>query len=88
MENLNDKEAVIQAHKYCMNHKSSLMNDKICGCFYCLKVFAPNEIEHWIDDKIDKTALCPYCEIDSVIGESCGFPITENFLKKMNAQWF
>ena len=28
------------------------------------------------------------CDIDSVIGDSSGFPITKEFLKKMNEYWF
>ena len=56
--------------------------------FFCLKIFNPKEITDWIEDKYDKTALCPYCGIDSVIGEYTGFPITYKFLKKMKKYWF
>lgn len=80
-------DAVIAAHKYCNNNKEALMGDKLCGCFYCLRIFSPAEIEQWIDSKHD-TALCPHCGIDSVIGESAGYPITEEFLKEMNRYWF
>ena len=75
------------AHKFCNNNKNQLQQDKKCGCFYCCKIFQPQEIDEWIDSSSD-TALCPYCGIDSVIGESSGYPITEEFLKKMNAYWF
>jgi acetone carboxylase gamma subunit len=34
------------------------------------------------------TALCPYCGIDSVIGDKSGFPITKEFLEKMYQHWF
>lgn len=82
----------IEAHKYCCNNMPQLKNDKICGCFYCLKIFSPTEIVDWLiaDNDADRygTALCPYCCIDSVIGESSGYPITEEFLKKMNKHWF
>ena len=82
----------IEAHKYCSNHMMQLKKDKICGCFYCLKIFSPQEIEDWLifDNDADRfgTALCPYCGIDSVLGESSGYPITEEFLKKMNKYWF
>ena len=36
----------------------------------------------------EMTALCPFCQIDSVIGESCGYPVTREFLEKMNEFWF
>ena len=34
------------------------------------------------------TAICPYCGVDSVIGESSGFPVTKAFLSKLKAYWF
>lgn len=80
-------EAHIEAHRYSANHKEELQKDKLCGCFYCLKIFKPEEITFWIKD-ISGTAVCPYCGIDSVIGESSGYPITEEFLKKMHKYWF
>lgn len=79
----------IEAHKYCRNNMPMLKNDTVCGCFYCLKIFPPKEIEDCIiENNGFDTALCPYCCIDSVIGESSGYPITEEFLKKMNKYWF
>lgn len=77
----------IEAHKHCTNHKNSLSNDDLCGCFYCLEIFSPKEITEWIGDK-EGSAMCPYCGIDSVIGESSGYPITKKLLKRMSEYWF
>lgn len=77
----------IEAHKHCTNNKPQLINDKKCGCFYCVNIFSPQEIEQWIEDT-KGTAICPYCGIDSVIGESSGYPITKEFLNKMHEHWF
>ncbi len=84
--NNNNKDDVIKAHEYSYKHKRSLLKDKMCGCFFCLEIFSPKEIDEWIDS--DSTALCPKCCIDSVIGESSGFPITREFLEKMKEYWF
>jgi len=78
---------IIGAHAYSSNHEDVLLEDSICGCFYCLTIFDPCEIEEWIEDK-KGTALCPYCGIDSVIGESSGYPITKEFLAEMQGYWF
>lgn len=86
MKNANDKNDMIRAHEYCANHKTLILKDKKCGCFFCMKIFSPAEIIEWIDD--DKTALCPNCCIDAIIGESSGFPITKEFLEKMHNYWF
>ena len=81
----------VVAHRYSNNHKEALQHDKKCGCFDCLTIFDPKEITEWLEDDnpCDRygTAICPYCGIDSVIGESSGFPITKEFLQKMKDYW-
>ena len=81
------KSAVLAAHTYCNDNKEGLLRDTVCGCFYCLEIFSPSEIVEWIDSR-ETTALCPYCGIDSVIGEGSGYPITKDFLKEMQEYWF
>lgn len=78
---------IIEAHRYSIDHKSKIIKDKKCGCFYCLKIFSPKEVADWIEDT-NGTAICPYCGIDAIIGESSCFPITEEFLLKMKNYWF
>jgi len=74
-----------EAHDHSSHHKEEIESSKKCGCFYCLKTFSPNEIEDWVDG--GETALCPYCRIDSVIGD-VWFPITKGFLSEMYERWF
>lgn len=78
-----------KAHRYSAKNRSALKNDLICGCFYCLNIFSPVEIIEWIEGAgEDDTALCPQCGVDSVIGESSGFDMTEKFFQQMNKNWF
>ncbi len=87
-----NKHDYSMAHEYSSNHKPELEKDSVCGCFHCLKIFKPSEIEDWIiaDNECDRrgTAICPYCGVDSVIGESSGYPITAEFLSGMHSVWF
>ena len=93
---MTDKEDIIAAHKYCANHRESILNSELCGCFYCISVFPPSEIEDWTDARADETqinetgdtALCPRCGIDSVLGSASGYPITLGFLTRMREYWF
>lgn len=39
-------EDIYNAHKFSSKHKSELENDKICGCFYCLKIYNSNEFKN------------------------------------------
>ena len=81
------EQDVIDAHAFSINNEDELMSETKCGCFYCLEIFNPKEIEEWCDDEVG-TALCPFCGIDSVIGESSGYPITKEFLQSMHDFWF
>lgn len=80
-----------QAHKFSSNHKSELLASSICGCFYCLSIYSPLLIKEWIEDNAydsKGTAICPYCGIDSVIGDYSGYPITKDFLAFMYKKYF
>jgi len=77
----------IEAHKFSSGNREQLLRDERCGCFYCLAVFSPREIERWLKEG-PGTAVCPHCGIDAVIGEGSGFPVTREFLEKMKGQWF
>lgn len=74
-----------EIHKHSSYHRKKLEASSQCGCFCCKKIFSPTEIFDWIDG--GQTAICPYCEIDSVIG-SDSIPITENLLNEMCMFWF
>ena len=85
------EEAQIAAHKHSIFHKTEIMNSDVCGCFYCLAIFPNFQIERWTDEDFEgkeETAICPKCDIDSVIGSASGFPITKEFLSKMQNHWF
>ncbi|MDO5717030.1 MAG: cytoplasmic protein [Tissierellia bacterium] len=78
----------VKAHKYSFANKKALEKEKKCGCFYCGAVFSPEEIDEWVKDVPEWTAICPYCGIDSVIGESVGYPLTKEALEIMHKKWF
>jgi hypothetical protein len=78
------------AHKHSIFNKEEILQSSLCGCFYCMQNFMPNEIEEWVDDDPKgETALCPKCNIDSVIGDSSSFPVNDEiFLKEMYSEYF
>lgn len=56
-----------------------------CTCYFCMNSFKPNEITNWIDD--GETALCPKCQIDSVVCDSV-VSLSDEQLKEANKYWF
>ncbi|MGE8454301.1 hypothetical protein D3C87_1351200 [compost metagenome] len=70
-------------------HDKSIANMELleaaddCGCFYCCNVFKFADIKYVTNDARGHTALCPHCEIDSVI------PSTDkDLLTTMYMEWF
>ena len=88
----NVRKEVMDAHNHCMRNKEEVLGSESCGCFGCLKIMKPSDIE-WFYEEAEKdgqvlsTAFCPHCKVDTVIGSNSGYPITPEFLKEMNDYW-
>lgn len=80
------KKNVIQAHTSSSHHRAEIERSDLCGYFYCVSTFLPQEIDGWCDE--GETAICPKCRIDSVIGSASGYPLSEEFLASMKQHWF
>ena len=76
------------ARKHSANHRSELRASAQCGCFHCGALFAPRAIGQWVKDKLEDTAFCPECDIDAVIGDASGYPLTPEFLEAMKVRWY
>lgn len=85
------KEYLQDAHKHSIFHYTEILASDRCGCFYCLSVFTPAQINEWTDenDERGKSALCPNCTVDAVLGSISGYPVEDKyFLKEMNKYFF
>lgn len=72
-------------------NRESLSKADTCGCFHCKKIFKTSEIKEWVDkdwDGVYQTALCPYCGIDTVVGNNSEISLTMDLLERMYAFWF
>ncbi|MDX8383319.1 MAG: cytoplasmic protein [Ghiorsea sp.] len=66
------------AHRHSLMNKYEIKKSKNCTCFTCLKTFPSSEVILWCDDEdsfIEETGICPYCDVDSVIGDAAGYGI-------------
>lgn len=84
--------AYLRAHLFSIRNRVMIeRRPQMCGCFSCCRIFPSNELDKscWLPEEDGKyTAWCPYCGIDAIICEESGFPITPEFMKKMNHYWF
>ena len=84
----------VDAHKFSSRHRHQIESSTECSCFYCLRIFSPQDITQWWEESKKSglgqsaTAVCPHCGIDVVIGSASGYPITQAFLEKMQGHWF
>lgn len=75
------------AHDASFRNREQIGRSKQCGCFSCCHIFPASEVTDYVSPE-EPTAICPYCHIDSVIGDASGYPVTEEFMKEMNKRWF
>jgi hypothetical protein len=79
---------VEQAPALSRANKQALAKAEKCGCYFCLRIYAPETIDEWVQDKAGETALCPNCSIDSVIPDSPEVPVDLELLKAAHRRWF
>jgi hypothetical protein len=72
--------------KISMKNRRLIESSSMVGCYHCCKLFHPKEIKEYTDN--DETCICPYCSIDCIVGDKCGFILEEEILKKANKYWF
>lgn len=75
-----------QFPQFSLKNRTLVEQSTSAGCFHCCKIFPITEITKYTDQ--GKTCLCPFCEIDSVVGDRCGFVLDEETLKKAHQYWF
>lgn len=73
-------------HQKCYRHRAAVEVSEQCGCFGCLRIFAATEITEWVRRDADQTAVCPYCESDTVLPGS-EVELTPELLAVMGHEW-
>lgn len=84
-------EGLKNAHQRSFKNERLKTNCPHAACFYCGRTFASEDVTEWITEPNaspdeDRTALCPFCEIDSVIFSET--PVDPKFLRAMRRHWF
>jgi hypothetical protein len=78
----------VLAREHSSRNRDEILASTHCGCFYCTSVFKPFDVADWVKDERGETAICPKCGIDAVLGDRAGYPLTEDFLRRMHDRWF
>lgn len=77
--------------RHCFSNFQEIQKSDECACFYCRSRFKPSDIKQWASHplpELPKTAICPNCGIDSVLGDASGLMLTDALLSFMRKEWF
>jgi hypothetical protein len=82
--------ALEEAHRQSFSNEGSLARSRWAGCFCCCRSFAAGAVCDWARERDGgRTALCPSCGVDAVIGDETGYPVTDPaWLSEMQRCWF
>ena len=78
----------VEEHKASAFHREAVLAAEQVGCFTCVKIYSPSEIDDWVDSDesgVGQTAMCARCGIDSVIPMRPG--LDQAFLSRMRREW-
>ncbi len=75
-----------EAHEHTIRNREELEKSKFIFCLSCRTVVHPSDITEFVDK--GKTALCPYCDVDALIGDACGIKLTDKLLTDLHYKYF
>ena len=83
-------DALKAVYSHSIRNEESINNSDFCGCFHCISIFPVADVK--LSDLIiekdgHRTAICPICGIDSVLGDA-SVEITAELLEAMNEYYF
>ena len=83
-------DALKAVYSHSIRNEESINNSDFCGCFHCISIFPVADVK--LSDLIiekdgHRTAICPICGIDAVLGDA-SVEITAELLEEMNEHYF
>ncbi len=82
------KEELRLLHKCSIHNESEIVKSQKCGCYHCCKIFDASEAVMIEEVEGDRTAWCPHCNMDTVIGDASDYELTPCLLEEMHKMWF
>lgn len=81
-----EKSLIESAIKYATSNKEALSNSTNAGCYYCLRIYPASEVAEFLE--VEDTAICPYCDIDSVLPDNTPIELNKANLEELQEYWF
>ena len=77
-------------YTHSIRNEESIRKSNLCGCFHCISIFPVADVklsEMMVEKDGFKTAICPICGIDSVLGDA-SVEISAELIESMNEYYF
>lgn len=86
-----EENDLLDAHNASFSNGEAMRNRiQMCGCFCCQSIFSTAELTevNFIKEQDSRTTVrCPRCGSDSVLHQDSGFPVTKEFMNKLNSRF-
>ena len=83
-------DALKAVYSHSIRNEESIRKSNLCGCFHCISIFPVADVkssEMLFEKDGFKTAICPICGIDSVLGD-VSVEISAELLEALNEYYF
>ena len=83
-------DALKAVYSHSIRNEESILKSDFCGCFHCISILAATDIkssEMVVEKDGFRTAICPICGIDSVLGDA-SVEISAEILESLNGLYF
>ena len=83
-------DALKAIYSHSIRNEESIRKSNLCGCFHCISILAATEFKSSqmvVEKDGFKTAICPICGIDAVLGDA-SVEITAEILEALNEHYF
>lgn len=77
---------ILSYWQYVTNNKEKIIKSKCVYCIYCKKKYDAKFIKKYTDN--NSTAMCCYCNVDSVVGDAETINVTSQLLNKWHNEGF
>ena len=93
------EETLRTAFFHILRNEDEVQRSQSCCCYQCSSIFPAHAVRDWSDESPEpypfepegwetrglRSAICPNCDFDNVIGSASGFPVTdESFVAAMH----
>jgi hypothetical protein len=77
-------------YSHSIRNEESIRKSNLCGCFHCISILAATDVkssEMVVEKDGVKTAICPICGIDALLGDA-SVEISAELIESMNEYYF